>query len=217
MHSVIHLLRCLDELSRLLGRLPAAEREEAVREIGSHIAEARRAGMPLAAILARLGDPTLLARAYESDFLLQQPLPSDLEPVPSDPTTGRVVRIVGPVLDVQFQAYKLPEIHYALEIDADQGGTLVVEVQQLLGNNLVRGVAMGSTDGLRRGLLAHSTGAPITVPVGRGTLGRVLDVLGHAIDHGGPIGLKRTCRSTEWRRHWSSNPSIHRCSRPASR
>src|SRR5690242_7974900 len=96
--------RYLDELSRLLGGLPAGEREEAVREIGSHIAEARRAGTPLAAVLARLGEPALLARAYESDFLLQQPLPAEVDPLPADSTTGRVVRIVGPVLDLQFQA-----------------------------------------------------------------------------------------------------------------
>ncbi|MBV9134237.1 MAG: F0F1 ATP synthase subunit beta [Chloroflexi bacterium] len=117
---------------------------------------------------------------------MQQPLPADLE-TPSDAQTGRVVRIVGPVLDVQFQPNRLPEIHHALEIDTDDGGTLVLEVQQLLGNNLVRTVAMGATDGLRRGMLAHNTGAPITVPVGAATLGRVLDVLGHPIDEGGPI------------------------------
>ncbi|MBV8719207.1 MAG: F0F1 ATP synthase subunit beta [Chloroflexi bacterium] len=178
--------RYLDELTRQLARLPDAEREDAVREIEAHIADARRSGTPLAVVLSRLGDPSLLARAYESDFLLQQPLPADLE-TPSDAQTGRVVRIVGPVLDVQFQPNRLPEIHHALEIDTDDGGTLVLEVQQLLGNNLVRTVAMGATDGLRRGMLAHNTGAPITVPVGAATLGRVLDVLGHPIDEGGPI------------------------------
>jgi F-type H+-transporting ATPase subunit beta len=177
--------RYLDELSRQLGRLPAAEREDAVREIAAHIADAHQAGMPLAAILARLGDPALLARAYESDYLLQQPLPADIQ----EPTTevGKVVRIVGPVIDVQFRIDNLPEIYHALELDTDDGGTLVLEVQQLLGNNLVRSVAMGPTDGLRRGVQVHNTGAPITVPVGRTTLGRVIDVLGHPIDEGGPI------------------------------
>jgi F-type H+-transporting ATPase subunit beta len=177
--------RYLDALSRQLGRLPAAEREDAVREIAAHIADAQQGGLPLAAILARLGEPALLARAYESDYLLQQPLPADLEE--PDDEVGKVVRVVGPVIDVQFRIDKLPEIHHALELDTDDGGTLVLEVQQLLGNNLVRSVAMGPTDGLRRGMQVHNTGAPITVPVGSGTLGRVLDVLGHPIDEGGPI------------------------------
>jgi F-type H+-transporting ATPase subunit beta len=180
--------RYLDELSRQLGRLPAAEREDAVREIAAHIADAHQSGMPLAAILARLGEPALLARAYESDYLLQQPLPADLEEPTSE--VGKVVRIVGPVLDVQFRIDTLPEIHFALELDTDDGGTLVLEVQQLLGNNVVRCVAMGSTDGLRRGMLAHNTHAPITVPVGAATLGRVVDVLGHPIDEGGPINAE---------------------------
>ena len=177
--------RYLDELRRLLARLPDPERDDAVREIESHIVDASKSGLPLAAILARLGAPASLAQAYESDYWLQQPLPDDLEP----PTTeaGRIVRIVGPVIDVQFSQDRVPEIHNALELDTDDGGTLVLEVQQLLGNNLVRTVAMGPTDGLRRGMLVHDTGTPITVPVGKGTLGRVLDVLGHAIDGGGPL------------------------------
>ena len=177
--------RYLDELRRLLERLPVHEREDAVQEIGSHIAEARRAGMPLAAVLGRLGEPALLAKAYESDYFLQQPIPSDAEPPTSE--AGRVVRIVGPVLDVQFRPDRMPEIHHALELDTDDGGTLTLEVQQLIGNNLVRTVAMGSTDGLRRGMQVHNTDAPITVPVGSATLGRVLDVLGHPIDDLGAI------------------------------
>ena len=178
--------RYLDELRRLLVRLPETERDDAVAEIASHIAEAHKGGLPIAAILARLGTPELLARAYESDYLLRQPLPDDLPDVPTT-DTGRVVRIVGPVIDVQFRPNTMPEIHYALELDTDEGGTLVLEVQQHLGNNFVRTVAMGSTDGLRRGLQVHDTRAPITVPVGNGTLGRVLDVLGHPIDGAGPV------------------------------
>jgi F-type H+-transporting ATPase subunit beta len=177
--------RYLDQLRRLLERLPQPERDDAVREIESHIADARAGGLPLAAILGRLGDPAALARAYESDYLLQQPLPADLEPPDTD--LGKVVRIVGPVLDIEFRRDNVPEIYYALEIDTDDGGTLVLEVQHLLGNNVVRTVAMGPTEGLRRGMPVHSTGAPITVPVGEATLGRVLDVLGHPIDQGGPI------------------------------
>jgi F-type H+-transporting ATPase subunit beta len=181
--------RYLDELRRQLTRLPQAERDDAVKEIASHIADARAAGMPLAAILARLGDAPSLARAYEADYLLHQPLPAGPELTPIHDGTGRVVRIVGPVLDVQFASGQAPEIYHALEVqlDDDDGGTLVVEVQQVLGNHLVRTVAMGPTDGLRRGLLVRSTGAPITVPVGPGTLGRVLDVLGQPIDGNGPI------------------------------
>jgi F-type H+-transporting ATPase subunit beta len=182
--------RYLDQLRRLLEHLPQAERDDAVREIESHIAEAHAAGMPVAAILARLGEAAALARAYESDYLLQQPLPADLEP--PDVEQGRVVRIVGPVVDIEFHRANVPEIHHALELDTDAGGTLVLEVQHLLGNNVVRTVAMGPTEGLRRGMLVHSTGAPITVPVGQATLGRVLDVLGHAIDGGGPLEAEAT-------------------------
>ncbi len=183
--------RYLDELRRLLARLPEAERDDAVKEIGSHIADARVAGMPIAAVLARLGDAPSLARAYEADYLLQQPLPAEPELTPSSDRTGRVVRIVGPVLDVQFASGEAPEIYHALAVELDDdGGTLVVEVQQILGNNLVRTVAMGATDGLRRGLLVRSTGAPITVPVGAGTLGRVLDVLGQPIDGRGPVAAE---------------------------
>jgi F-type H+-transporting ATPase subunit beta len=180
--------RYLDELRRQLVHLPPAERDDAVKEIGSHIADARAAGMPLAAIMARLGPAHALARAYAADYLLSQPLPPEVgEPLVTD--QGRVVRIVGPVLDVQFATDQLPEIYHALEIDPDNQ-KLVLEVQQHMGNNLVRTVAMGPTDGLSRGLPVRNTGAPITVPVGSGTLGRVLDVLGQPIDGKGPISAE---------------------------
>jgi F0F1-type ATP synthase alpha subunit len=181
--------RYLDVLRASLAGLPAPDRDDAVREIESHIALAYADGLPMAAILARLGDPRLLARAYETNYLLeQQPLLDDDDSAQSGSPAGNVVRIVGPVLDIQFAPQFVPEIHHALEVDLDAGaGTLVLEVQHLLGNNVVRAVAMGSTDGLRRGLLAHNTGAPITVPVGEATLGRVLDVLGHPIDGKGEI------------------------------
>ncbi len=111
--------------------------------------------------------------------------------------TGKVIQITGPVIDVEFPAGELPAIYNALEIrrpaaaaDADQ--TLVVEVQQHLGNNWVRAVAMSTTDGLSRGLDAVDTGAAITVPVGAVTLGRVFDVLGHPIDGKGPVGESET-------------------------
>ncbi len=111
--------------------------------------------------------------------------------------TGKVIQITGPVIDVEFPPGELPAIYNALEIerpksagDADGDATLTVEVQQHLGNNWVRAVAMSSTDGLARGLDVKDTGAPITVPVGEATLGRVFDVLGHAIDGKEPVTSK---------------------------
>ncbi|TXH07477.1 MAG: F0F1 ATP synthase subunit beta [Candidatus Moraniibacteriota bacterium] len=93
---------------------------------------------------------------------------------------GKVIQIIGPVIDVEFaDGVGLPKIHDALEVGADK---LVVEVHQHLGGGRVRAVAMGSTDGLRRGIAAVATGAPISVPVGKAVLGRMFDVLGHAID-----------------------------------
>jgi F-type H+/Na+-transporting ATPase subunit beta len=97
--------------------------------------------------------------------------------------TGKVIQITGPVVDVEFPAGELPAIYNALEI----GNDLTVEVQQHLGNNWVRAVAMSSTDGLARGVDAVDTGHPITVPVGEATLGRVFDVLGHPIDGKGAV------------------------------
>ena len=101
--------------------------------------------------------------------------------------SGKVIQITGPVVDVEFPAGELPEIYNALEI-----GDLTVEVQQHLGNNWVRAVAMSSTDGLSRGVDAVDTGNPITVPVGEPTLGRVFDVLGHPIDGKGPVEASET-------------------------
>ncbi|MCC6618407.1 MAG: F0F1 ATP synthase subunit beta [Chloroflexi bacterium] len=107
--------------------------------------------------------------------------------------TGTVIQITGPVIDVEFPPGDLPAIYNALEIPrADEGAPLVVEVQQHLGNNWVRAVAMSSTDGLARGLRVTDTGAPISVPVGEATLGRVFDVLGHAIDNKGPVEAGQT-------------------------
>src|SRR6187431_2576626 len=114
--------------------------------------------------------------------------------------TGKVIQITGPVIDVEFPPGELPAIYNALEIDRpkadgeakDGDGKLVVEVQQHLGNNWVRAVAMSSTDGLARGLDVVDTGAPISVPVGESTLGRVFDVLGHPIDGKGAVKSKTT-------------------------
>ncbi len=102
---------------------------------------------------------------------------------------GKIVEIIGPVLDVEFTD-SLPAIYNALEIDADTGSGkihLVAEVQQHLGDNKVRAVAMDSTDGLARGMEVVDTGVAITVPVGQETLGRLFNLLGEPIDEGQPL------------------------------
>src|SRR5438552_16845848 len=100
---------------------------------------------------------------------------------------GRVDQIIGPVVDVAFDTGDLPEIYHALEIDRGKTGRLVLEVQQHRGNNIVRTIAMASTDGLVRGHEVKDTGAPITVPVGKGTLGRMMSVIGDPIDGKGEL------------------------------
>src|SRR4029079_9486316 len=92
--------------------------------------------------------------------------------------TGRVIQITGPVVDIEFPAGQLPAIYNAVEIERKRRHPLVGEVQQHFGNNWVRAVAMTTTDGLARDVPVVDTGAPITVPVGEPTLGRVFDVLG---------------------------------------
>ncbi len=104
---------------------------------------------------------------------------------------GRIIRVVGPVVDVEFPDGQLPDIFDAVVIPLEGGGELVCEVQQLLGNDRVRTVAMSTTDGLRRGMVAINTGAPITVPVGPATLGRIFDVTGKPIDEAGPVNAEQ--------------------------
>ena len=94
---------------------------------------------------------------------------------------GKITQIIGAVLDIKFQEGHLPEINEAIEID-NQGTELVVEVSQHLGDDTVRCIAMGPTDGLVRGMQAKATGAAISVPVGENTLGRIFNVLGEPID-----------------------------------
>jgi F-type H+/Na+-transporting ATPase subunit beta len=101
-------------------------------------------------------------------------------------TVGRVMQVTGPVVDVEFPPEQLPEIFHAVDIETD-GQKLVTEVQQHLGDNWVRTVAMGPTDGLRRGMSAIDTGAPIQVPVGPVTLGRIFNIVGETIDFGDPV------------------------------
>lgn len=97
---------------------------------------------------------------------------------------GNVTQVIGAVVDVQFPRSHVPKIYDALKIE---NTPITLEVQQQLGDGLVRTIALGSTDGLKRGLIVNNTGAPISVPVGTATLGRIMDVLGTPIDEAGPI------------------------------
>ncbi len=100
---------------------------------------------------------------------------------------GTVSTVVGPVVDFAFSGGDLPEIYDAVYVDLGDGGVLTCEVQQHLGNNAVRAVAMSTTEGMRRGVECYSYGQPITVPVGPATLGRIFDVTGKAIDSDEPV------------------------------
>tara|TARA_B100000809_G_scaffold95679_1_gene94324 strand:- start:1880 stop:3256 length:1377 start_codon:yes stop_codon:yes gene_type:complete len=102
-------------------------------------------------------------------------------------STGNIVQIIGAVVDVEFPREAIPSVYDALTL---KDGDLVFEVQQQLGDGIVRTIAMGSSEGLKRGIEVESTGAPISVPVGQKTLGRVLDVLGNPIDEKGPVGAE---------------------------
>jgi len=100
-------------------------------------------------------------------------------------SNGKVVQVIGAVVDVEFPRDSIPKIYDALHIDS---ADLTLEVQQQLGDGVVRTIAMGASEGLKRGLTATNTGKPISVPVGLKTLGRIMDVLGRPIDEAGPIG-----------------------------
>ncbi|MGX5175568.1 F0F1 ATP synthase subunit beta [Aliikangiella sp. IMCC44653] len=100
-------------------------------------------------------------------------------------SNGSIVEIIGAVIDVEFPRTDVPKVYDALDIE---GSELVLEVQQQLGDGVVRCIAMGSSEGMSRGMKVTNTGAPISVPVGQETLGRIMDVLGNPIDEKGPIG-----------------------------
>ncbi|WP_230658328.1 F0F1 ATP synthase subunit beta [Psychrobacter sp. I-STPA10] len=102
-------------------------------------------------------------------------------------SSGRIVQIIGAVIDVEFNRSDVPQVYDALVVD---GTDTTLEVQQQLGDGIVRTIAMGSTEGLKRGLPVTNTGAPITVPVGEATLGRIMDVLGRPIDECGPVNAE---------------------------
>jgi F-type H+/Na+-transporting ATPase subunit beta len=107
--------------------------------------------------------------------------------VKTDLNKGYVTQIIGPVLDIKFPSGNLPSIYSAIEIALEDGTSTIVEVQQLLGDNRVRAVSMRSTDGLKRGVAAIDLGAPITVPVGTPTLGRIFNVIGEPVDEQGDV------------------------------
>ena len=102
-------------------------------------------------------------------------------------SSGRIVQIIGAVIDVEFERKSVPQVYDALTVD---GTEVTLEVQQQLGDGVVRTIALGSAEGLSRGLNVKDTGAPVSVPVGTETLGRIMDVLGRPIDERGPIGEK---------------------------
>jgi F-type H+-transporting ATPase subunit beta len=104
-------------------------------------------------------------------------------------SAGKIVQVIGAVIDVEFPRDQMPKIYDALKVEATG---LTLETQQQLGDGVVRTIAMGSTDGLKREMVAKNTGSPILVPVGQKTLGRIMDVLGEPVDDAGPIGAEVT-------------------------
>ena len=128
----------------------------------------------------------------------------------ADNHTGKITQIIGAVLDIKFSDGHLPEINDAIDIMTKQGGKLVVEVSQHLGDDTVRCIAMGPTDGLVRGMEAVCTGGPISVPVGEQTLGRMFNVLGDPIDNKpAPEGRRPFMPVPERRKDWT----VRRCRR----
>src|ERR1700677_1354990 len=107
----------------------------------------------------------------------------------SGKSSGKIVQIIGADIDVEFPRDQIPEIYDALKLDDVD---LTLEVQQQLGDGVVRAIAMGPSEGLRRGLSVTGTGKGISVPVGTGTLGRIMDVLGHPQDEKGPVKTTET-------------------------
>ena len=102
---------------------------------------------------------------------------------------GSIVQVIGAVVDVEFARDAMPKVFDALTVDNTE---ITLEVQQQLGDGVVRTIALGSTDGLKRGIEVTNTGDAISVPVGEKTLGRVMDVLGRPIDEAGPIGAEKS-------------------------
>ncbi len=128
-------------------------------------------------------------------------------------STGTIVQCIGAVVDIEFPRDQMPRIYDALVLEQDAGNKLVeqgltFEVEQQLGDGIVRTIAMGSSDGLKRGMKVSNTGDSIKVPVGPGVLGRVMDVLGRPIDERGPIKSEER-RSIHQAFRWVLLPSAH--------
>src|SRR6266516_464415 len=129
---------------------------------------------------------------------------------------GKIVQVVGPVVDVEFSD-GLPGIYNALTVEykiQDQPAKLILEVQQHLGDKLVRGISMSGTEGLKRGFEVEDTGGPIRMPVGDGVMGRMFNVTGDPVDDLGRSKRRSIIRSTGFRRRWWSSPPRHRSSLP---
>ena len=116
-------------------------------------------------------------------------MPDIQTPATGHSAKGKIVQCIGAVVDVEFARDQMPRVYDALKME---GSALTLEVQQQLGDGVVRTIALGSSDGLRRGMTIANTGAPISVPVGPATLGRIMDVLGQPIDERGPVGQELT-------------------------
>ena len=129
--------------------------------------------------------------------------------------TGKITQIIGAVIDVEFPREAIPQVYEALKLaDVD----LTLEVQQQLGDGVVRTIAMGASEGLKRGLAVNATGKPINVPVGKATLGRIMDVLGTPQDNRGPVcSPKPRCPFTVRRLRSTSRRAARTCWSPASR
>src|SRR2546425_11578669 len=131
--------------------------------------------------------------------------------------TGKIVQVVGPVVDVEFTE-SLPGIYHALTVEYTAQGQpkrVTLEVQQHLADNWVRTVAMSGTEGLKRGYEVVDTGAPISVPVGDGVLGRLFDVCGNPVDERGPVNAESVIRFIARRRSSLIKRPLLRCSPPA--
>ena len=135
---------------------------------------------------------------------------------------GKVISVSGPAVDVQFSEAQMPPIYQAIRVTSDgfdvpQPIDVILEVQQHLGDGRVRCIAMTATEGMVRGMKATDTGAGIMVPVGRATLGRVLNVLGEPVDELGPVNAEVHMPIHRQAPAFDEQSTRRRCSRPASR
>ena len=128
-------------------------------------------------------------------------------------SSGNIVEIIGAVVDVEFPRQSVPKVYDALMVE----NGLTLEVQQQIGDGVVRTIAMGSTDGLKRGVGVDNTGAPVSVPVGPKTLGRIMDVLGRPVDGKGEVGAEERWPIHRKAPSYTDQPPRWRSWRPGSR